>query len=404
MSIKYIYKVISSLILVMLGLSMPAAADKDSYTLISTAKAYTAGDPISLEFSFEGNPEVVLYCSNSYGSIVLNPIVDKTLRFEIPEILSNKSGILNWQLQAASKRLIGQFTILPKKEIETIETYIGPPSIEAGGTDYTMFVAIPTDAFDNPMADSTKVSVKHQFLETQDTSLIYTEHGFSYKKIYSYENSGRVLISSESLGLNSKEFDVNVMPAIPTNFSISADRIHKYADANQITTFKTSIIRDRFGNIVSDGTFVTFFITNKSGYIATTSGATIDGVATAKMLHPDHEEQWTIKAYIEGMANSDAIVLNYEQAVSDFEVSFSEDKRTIIVGPLQSFMEQYIPDGLDVTVKIYESGKLAHQIMAQSRDGFATVKLSIDRFPKGIYTIEVNTAGLSKSFTDISYD
>ncbi|NNC45993.1 MAG: hypothetical protein HKN99_08940 [Winogradskyella sp.] len=404
MSFKSIYISLIRVAIMLSGLRLRQDADKDSYTLITDSKVYEAGAIISLEFSFEGSSEVVLYCSNSYGPVLIHPMIDKTLKFEIPQVLSNKSGILNWQLLSTSKQQSGQIKILPKTEIETIETYIGPPSIEAGGTDYTMLVAIPTDAFDNPMADSTEVLVKHQFIETQETSPVFTEHGFAYKNLYSYKESGRMLISSESLGLNSKEYDVNVMPAIPTDFNISADRIHNYADGNQITRFKTSIIRDRFDNVVSDGTLVTFFITNKNGYKASTSGATIDGVATTNMIHPDHEEQWTIKAYVEGMANSDAIVLNYQQAISDFKVAFSEDNRTIIVGPLQSFMKQYIPDGLDVQLKIYHKEKLVHQIMEQSRDGMASFKLSPDRLPKGIYTLEIHTAGLSKSFTDISYE
>ncbi|WP_422107111.1 hypothetical protein [Winogradskyella sp.] len=404
MSFKPLYIALITVVILITGFKSKQDDSNHNYTLINESSVYTAGDAITLVFTFTGSSDVFLYCSNSYGSLILKPEIDNSLKFEIPNILSDKSGILNWELHSDSKRNSGHISILPKNDIHAIETYIGPPSIEAGDTDYTMLVTIPTDDLDNPLIDSTKVTVKHQFLETQKRDNIYTKYGIGYKNLYAYEKSGRMLINSECLGLNSKEFDVNIVPAIPTDFTISANRIHNYADGNQMTTFKTSIIKDRFNNVVSDGTFVTFFITNTSGYKEETSGTTIDGIATAKLVHPDHEDQWTVKAYIEGMANSEVITLNYEQAITDFEVSFSEDHRTITVGPLQSFMNQYIPNGLHVTLKIYKDATIEHQMIEQSIDGFAKFKLNKDRYPKGRYKLDIEAAGITKSFADIRYE
>ena len=315
-----------------------------------------------------------------------------------------KAGVINWQLLNASKALHGHVIIIPKSTTHSLESYLGPPSIEAGGTDYSMLVVIPTDDLDNPLADSIKVSINHQFLDHEVTDDVFTKHGISYKNIRSYKTNGRMIISSSSLGLNSKEYDINVMPAIPTNFKISAERIHSYADGNQITTFKTSEIRDRYDNTVSDGTFVNFYITDKNGNKTMTSGSTINGIATAKVLHPDREDQWSIKAYIEGMANSDSIRLDYKQAVSDFDVEFSEDHRTITVGPLQSFMKQHIPDGLAVTLKVFKDNTLDNELLERSYAGYTTFKLKQDRYPKGNYKFVIETAGLSKSFTNITYE
>jgi hypothetical protein len=335
----------------------------------------------------------------------LNPVSTKDkLNFTIPESVSKKSGVLNWQLISDKTEVKGQVTVNPKPTIKTIESYLGPPSIEVGGTDYTMLVVIPTDDLDNPLIDSTKVAIKHQFLANQNASDVFTEHGFGYKNIYSETKSGRILISSECLDLNSKEYDVNVVPAIPTNFEINAERIHDYADGNQITSFKTSVIKDRYGNIVSDGTYVTFFITNKEGYKSKTSGTTINGIATAKLLQPDHEEQWSIKAYVEGMANSEPISLEFKQAVKDFNVAFSKDNRNITIGPIQSFMNQRIPDGLRVQLSIYKNGELEDQSIENSLNGIAKFHLNNDRFPKGIYKLELTVAGITKTFTEVRYE
>ncbi|WP_179333616.1 hypothetical protein [Winogradskyella costae] len=403
MSFKNLYISLISLLLLTSTVVFNTRNSDSTYTLLTIKSESIAGESISLKFAFTGDSEVLLYGSNSYGSILLEPEVnDKELIFILPEVMSNKSGVFNWKLQTTSHPISGHITIQPKSEIKAIESYLGPPSIEAGGTDYTMLVVIPTDDLDNPLADSTSVTIKHQFLTNAYASDVSTEHGFAFKNINSETKKGRILISSECLDLNSKEFDVNVLPAIPTDFKIASERIHNYADGNQITTFKTSLIKDRYDNTVSDGTFVTFFITNKAGYKSKTSGTTINGIARAKLLHPDFEDQWNIKAYVEGMANSNTIVLNYKQAISDFEVAFSEDNRTVTLGPIQSFMSQRVPDGLTVKLSIFKDGMLIHQLIKDTFNGMAEFYLDNDRYPKGVYDVELKTAGIVKSYKSIN--
>ena len=167
MSYKPIYISIILAVLLVSGFSMKQETENSSYGLVATNSTYTAGEEVSLVFNFEGSSDVFLYCSNSYGSVVIQPKVGKTLKFEIPKVVSEKSGTMNWELHSTSKLSSGQIQIQPKKEIKSLETYIGPPSIEAGGTDYTMLVAIPTDGLDNPLMDSTKV------LETPLTKKIF---------------------------------------------------------------------------------------------------------------------------------------------------------------------------------------------------------------------------------------
>ena len=134
-----------------------------------------------------------------------------------------------------------------------------------------MLVVIPTDSLDNPVPTKTLVSAKYQFLTSEEKENIFTKHLIAFKNINSKKESGRMLVSSESLGVNSKEFTINVTAAIPTDFKISAKRPHKYADGNQVTTFLPSTIKDQHNNVVSDGTYVTFFIKNKDLTFAPTS-------------------------------------------------------------------------------------------------------------------------------------
>jgi len=364
---------------------------------INTEKHYEAGHNITLRFSVSKKISLPLYYSNSYGSTLIVPKYENAvLSYDIPQTLSRKSGLVNWKLLYNDHSISGEFNIIPKTNINSLETYIGPPSIIAGGKDFTMLVVIPTDTYDNPVKDSTAVAIKHQFLANETTEQVFTTNLIAYKNMYSEEKTGRILMTSECLGLNSKEHDVNVLAHVPKNFKVSYNRNHSYADGNQITTFSTSILKDKYGNIVSDGTYVEFFITNKSGDILKSSGTTKKGIATAKMIHPDEAEKWTIKAFVNGLAESNTITLEYKSVISDFNIALSNDNRAITIGPLQSFMKQLIPDGLEVNLSVYKNNLLIKRFTKQSRNGFATFNLTEPFLNSDTYELKIETAGLHK--------
>ncbi len=393
MAIKHTY--LSLLILLFLS-STTIVDTPNEIKCITTQKTFEAGEFIELLFSTTQNTFPGLYCSHTYGSTIITPIFkNNVLYYEIPSNIGNKAGIIHWKLLESP--LYGQFTITPKTNVTTLETYIGPPSIAAGGSDFSMMVVIPTDALDNPLKDGTQVNIKHQFLSSEENNEILTEHLISYKNIYSKKETGRILITSECLNEHSKEYDINVLAAIPTNFSISAKRHHVYADGNQVTTFVTSILKDEFDNVVNDGTFVDFFITNEVGNILKTNGSTIKGIATATMIHPDHKSRWTIKAFVNGMAESNVITLDYTQVITDFDVAVSKDNNMLIIGPLQSFMKQMIPDGLQVTLSIYKENIHIYTSTKGSRLGFAHFNLKDLALKKGNYNFNIKTAGLEKT-------
>ncbi|MFT5846607.1 MAG: hypothetical protein ACJARX_000849 [Psychroserpens sp.] len=399
MRLKPIYILLLGLIVLSSFAAIQDSEMRIDTQLLTTQTEFEAGSAIILKFSASEITQPKLYCSSSYGSTLVTPsIQENMLLFTIPKNISKKTGQVQWKLLNDATSLSGQFKIVPIQEVTSMETYIGPPSIEAGGTDYTMLVVIPTDRLDNALPDNTIVDAKHQFLRNETSDAITTKNSIAYKNIYSEEKSGRMLVSSESKNTNSKEYTITVFPAIPTNFNISALRPHNYADGNQITTFETSVIKDKHNNVVSDGTYVSFYITNHKNNSLKTSGTTIKGVATAMMIHPDYKTQWSIKAYVDGMAESDMITLDYEQVINDFEVNFSKYNRNITIGPLQSFMKQMIPDGLQVTLLVYKDDILLETLHKTSIDGIVNFNLNPNSLKKGTYNIVITTAGLEQSF------
>jgi hypothetical protein len=402
MTFKRTYWFVSVLIFLSLHSGLAQVKTNEDFNLLTKKTEFTAGNTIALKFSNSENLKPQLYISYSHGSTIIKPSFESgILSYVFPNIVSNKIGLINWQLLSDKNPLSGICNVIPQTTVTNMETYLGPPSIAAGGTDFSMIVVIPTDIYDNPLQDSTAVNIKHHFSENQSHQTAYIKNGISYKYIYSETKTGRILVSSECHGKNSKEYTINVLPNTPTNFTLDFERYHNYADGNQITTFSTSVIKDTYGNMVSDGTYVQFYITNKSKAILKTSGTTISGIATAKMIHPSHEDLWNVKAFIEGMAESNVIELNYSPALSDYDIQLSENHRTIIVGPLKSFMNQVIPDGLEVSLSIYKNNINVETILKSSFEGYASFVLDTNNFPNGTYTFKIEAAGIVKTLANI---
>ena len=382
------------------SLSQNLANKNNLVQLTSSKTQFTAGSNIVLHFSSLDNNIPLLYCSNGYGSaLVKSTAVSKSrLSYTIPKYMRRKSGILHWKLRISNNTIQGQIEILAKTKVYSMETYLGNPSILAGGLNYTSLVVIPTDTLDNPLKQGTPILVKEQFLELQTKTQLKTNNYIGHKKIFSPQFSGRMLLSSESLGTNSKEYTVDILPGIPTNFNITVQRNHDYADGNQITSIITSVIKDIYGNSVNDGTYVLFFIRTKDQAVLKTSASTIHGIAKAQIIHPEKETDWSIRAVITGIAQSNTTAIRYKQVITDFDIKFSNTNNMLTVGPLQSFMGQMIPDGLPVRLTMMNRQKEIEVLTKTSLDGFVSFKLAKKDAQNKDYNFQVKAGGITKIF------
>ncbi|WP_139957317.1 hypothetical protein [Flavicella sediminum] len=400
---------IKSYILILFGLCYQLAIsqntqDQKSLVLQTTDTVFVAGTFVSLNFTNSENFTPSLYLTNSFGTTIIDPTrVQKYLFYTIPTNIANKRGRVNWSL-IHNKKVIqqGKVDIISDDIVSKIETYVGPPSVQAGGIDFAMSVMIPIDTLDNPVMDNSKVTFKKQFLAKEDTVQLVVKDLLSYETIYSPLKTGRFLISSKCNNKQSTEHTLNVWASLPSNFTITAESNHNYADGNQICTLKTSVIKDAFGNLVTDGTAVSIIIEDKNGDILSANCNTINGVGQTKFVHPDHEQQWKIKAFVYGMAESTPITLSFQQVITDFDVVFSENNREITVGPLRSFMEQMIPDGLRVELEIGEEGATHKYMISTSNDGYVKFILDPENYKNQIYNFKITTAEISKIFKNKS--
>ena len=372
----------------------------DQFVLQNKEQIFTAGKPIKLSFtSSSKTAKPKLFLIHTYGKTILDSQNDNgKITFTIPAIYCLKTGVLSWYLIQNETRISnGSFTIVPNDNTVTkIENYLGPPSLLTGTDHFTMMVAIPTDKFDNPKRDGTAVLIKDQFLSDITVTQKTTQSFIAWKNIYSRTKSGKMLVSTECNNTDSKEFETEIKPSIGEDFTISFSRNHSFADGNQITSLTTSIIRDRYGNLVGDGTLVTFQVVTKDNILLKTYAATINGVAIGQLLHPDHQDDFTVKGYITGIAQSKPINIPYLALIKNFSYAFSDNNRRIIVGPVRSFMKQLVPDGVKVELKIFHNKELLETKILETNKGIATFILLAPFYPEKEYQFEITTLGVTQ--------
>ncbi|MGF1558229.1 MAG: hypothetical protein ACFCUL_04000 [Flavobacteriaceae bacterium] len=377
--------------------------DTSTFELKTTAQNYVAGEKI--ELLFEGNTTVKapsLLIENVFGTNIINARkIENGLIFEIPENFGRKAGPVKWKLlKNDGAATDGSFEITPLISAEpTLETYFGPRSITAGVDDYSMLISIATDPYDNTLPDMTPVVFKSQFLNDIREYELPTKDFIAWKNIMTTKKAGRILVSNSLAGKNSKELTTIVFPAIAEPFTISTLRNHDYADGNQIIKMQTDIIRDQYGNVVSDGTLVNFLIKNSKGAFLSAVAPTIGGMATANMLHPSAKEEWQITAYITGAAKSNQVSISFETAISEFDVHFSKDNRLITVGPLRSFMQQLVPDGILLQMDIYtECMEFVETKKINTIKGIGIFELPIEYIDNGKYQLTLKAVGMTKNY------
>ncbi len=376
-----------------------------SFSLLTQQNIYKAGSPIVLSFKSSADAATSLFIKSSYGSVVLSAAQSNdTLSYTIPKFYTQKAGYISWVIIANEKHIYkGSFDIIPEDDVR-IENYLGPRSMPAGDGHYTMMVSIPTDRYDNPKPDDTPAVIKTQFLGNITEQNIPTKNFISWKRIYSPEKAGKILTSVNCIDTETKETETDIYAAIPTNFSIDYTRNHAFADGNQVTILNSSIIKDKFGNTVGDGTMVTYIATTTENNILKTYGNTVQGIAQAEILSPEQADTYTIKAYINGMAESNTINIKYKQIKTSIDYTLSGDKRTITVGPIKSFMNQIAPDGATVTLQIYHKGKLVGSSSEYTRKGMATFTLSEEMYKEKEYSFAITAFGNTITTETIHYN
>ncbi|PCI04998.1 MAG: hypothetical protein COB81_01980 [Flavobacteriaceae bacterium] len=360
---------------------------------------FVAGELIKLSFKGGANATLLLFIQSSYGTSVLTPIFkDGTSNFVFPAFISEKMGLINWQLSNnQSMVLSGYVEVLSNmNNIFFLENYCGPPSIQAGSTDFSMLVAVATDRFDNPLTGKNTLQFSSFYNNKYKVENIQLEQFIAWKRYYSHTETGLYLMSTKFRNTSSKEVNVFIKPSFPKNFKITLNTAHFFADGNQLLELTSSAIKDIYNNIVADGTLINFVITSNSKQVLMVQGTTIRGVAKAKIIHPEIPSTWSIRAYVDGISTSNEISLTFKPALLDVNYSFNRASQELIVGPLHSFIDQLMPDGISVYLYVYLKNKHIKTIKKRTFRGVVSFDGAIFDASNKNYNFRIETMGLKK--------
>ena len=367
----------------------------DAFKIVTPIDQVVTKNGIKIKFQSYNNDDFELLefvVSGTYGTTVLKPQLHQDqLAIHIPEVISQHSGIIEWKLIAGETTLErGSFKLLPNiKQLKTVENYVGPRSIIANERDYTMLVSIPVDSLDNMLPDQTVVQMSKQFKGDITSTKKEIKSGFAWQRIPAPLTTGRLITGSTLQQISSKELVVDIFPDIAVPFKITKSSNHNYADGNEIIILKTDQIKDSHGNIMTDGTLVTFFIKDDRDNSWQTTSSTVNGYSFAKALHPQTPSTWTVKGVINGMVESPELNITFKSIIDEIPFSFSENK-TVTIGPLTSYLGQLVPDGIPVQLKIDGS-----EIILKTHNGIATYTFDTKIIEPNTYDIQIKTLGLT---------
>lgn len=329
-----------------------------------------------------------LRISNAIGStLITGKKMDSDFHFKIPQYYCQISGALDWCIADHC----GSIHILPLDKVASIESYIGPTTVLAGQQNSYMAVAMAKDIFGNLSPNELPITLKNNYKDNSNFTELQVKNGL----VYNYGNSGEIIgnisIAFQNDSESTKEYNVEVGPAKAQPFKISSDREHTKADGNSLLTLSTDEIKDEFGNKIANGSLVRFSISGKKSH-SYVDAYTIDGKAESQILHPTKSDEWRITAQISNGVNSNQLTLNFDAALEQLPIAISPDQ-IVTIGPMTSYLGQYIPDGFPVKLQVYcNNERTTDLIQLESQDGHVSVDI------KPLLN-EQNSQGKDKSYT-----
>jgi len=406
MKINKAYILIFGVILLLGFTVIPKLQNEVQTAVLLTQKTeYSVGKPISLSFATEAKT-AQLIVSNAMGTSVIN--AEKTtandeVQFLIKKPFCTSSGVLKWTLVTKEQELLnGKLKLeADTSKVAKLESYLGPQRIAAGGEDYAQFTILPTDIYDNPLPDETEIDLNTGYINKLNIETLRVQEFISWKNVYSTQRSGRIFVAANSNTITSKLQTIYIDANLATTFEIDFERPNTYADADQITTLKTGLIKDRFGNIIPDATLVNFIIKTNSGAILQTSGNTINGIAEAQIQHPASPQNWTTTAYITGIAKSNPLAIQYDPAIKNIPAIWNAANRKLKIGPLNGMLNQTLPEGTVVTLKVINKAGEIETITKKTEAGRVNFELKKAFYPSGTYSLEISILGVSKTLESV---
>ena len=348
-----------------------------------------AGEPIRGVINGHNMEDITLMLKSLNGYHLI-PLLDdsNSMAFDIPRELILKSG--DYYLCAMSKRKIQDeifFKIIPNQSDQLIEAFTGPKTIQIGSEEKALVVSIPKDEFNNPIADNSLIEYNINKSGVFRNEKIITKNLTAVTSLDGGDKTGKTLIGIQTQNSYSRENEFTTTPGWAENFKLELIEQYPFADSRQFYKIKTSVIKDGYGNIVSNGTLVQFILRKDAMVIGYYSGYTIGGIAQVAIQNPNTATDILVDAHC-GVNKSNILTLVFKKAIDQLIVK--QESGNIVIGPLYGALKQLVPDGFIIDVLINEKD----QRIIETENG--TGSLSLEDFEDGQYKAIITSGGMTE--------
>jgi hypothetical protein len=305
-------------------------------------------------------------------------------------IMDTLAGLLTMNISYKGKICAEKsINIKPKLAALPLDAYLGSKSIVANGKDWAMITAIPTDKFGNLLAENTKVDFN--FLSPtnkRDQKISKVKDGVAFQKVYAETTSGKTFIGASIDSVVSKEKELLLVADFPENFKIKVEKNSLYADARQTFQVKTSIITDKFGNILPEGSNVVFQVNDANKTSRLFNAYTIDGVAEVHLQNPVSAGNLQVKATVYGGGQSNLLDIPFQSAFENIPIEFDNktSKLSLKIGLMRGKLNQLLPNGLIIELRVDGKSPISTEVV----NGYAIFDLS--DFEKGKHNLQLKIA------------
>jgi len=362
--------------------------------------AIAAGEPVTLAAERSDAPDgliVALVIEGSYGPLIYRaPFQAGRAEFRIPAADTQVAGLVTLVAHADTAEGRADLMISPGQPVDPVTPLVGPHSLIADGAHWGSVIAIPFDAFGNPVAEGTPLQFRIRRPDgSPETFSAPVTHLLAWRRISSSTHAGRTTISVTAGDAHGPDANQIETPGWPGPFSLSASPSDMPADGRQLVTLRTDPITDVYGNQMLDGTLVTFVAETPSGQPRLIPAYTIDGVAEAQLQAPSEPGAITVRATLYGVESAALlIVFAPGLAVGAIPVTVSIDQTSgtvsIVAGPLLAALGQFVPNGTPIQITLIGPDGVTHQREAETLGGLARLTLRRSELLSGDYQIRVD--------------
>lgn len=318
-----------------------------------------------------------------------------------PESLA-RAGMILISVSAGPNRATAIVDVLPGPPVAPLQPLIGPHSIPADGSAWTVAAVVPQDALGNAIADGTAVVFRVRPPGGSAADLdATTRTGVAWTRISSTTRAGRGTIAPVTGTTAGYAGTWEQVAGVPGPFAVSVSPPEIPADGRSMAAARTGLLADRWGNPLPDGTLVTFIAsqpgTDNPRRIVTAE--TIGGVAEAPMQADDRPGTLLVVAEVNGVHSAPASLHSTALTAAPMPVvalvDIVDGVLAVQAGPVAGDLGSIVADGAPVTFRIVGPGGMALSVERPSLGGRAIAEFRLSGLAPGTWRITARNGAAS---------